>query len=180
MEDYLDPLVQWGAELGLYIFIGWHAHGNPITGFNPDPRLDNPDPEVAKSALRDIAERYRDKPWVLYGTFNEPTRIAWADWRPVAEELVDAVHATYPEAFVFVSGGKWGFDPASDNPNLRGTAQNYGLPLVQYAEARGIGWTGWVWHTIWEPAILMSWEGYAPTEFGHVVKNSLQSTSTPK
>lgn len=65
MEDYLDPLVQWGAELGLYIFIGWHAHGNPITGFNPDPRLDNPDPEVAKSALRDIAERYRDKPWVL-------------------------------------------------------------------------------------------------------------------
>ena len=32
MEKYLDPLVQWGEEPGLYIFLGWHTHGNPITG----------------------------------------------------------------------------------------------------------------------------------------------------
>ncbi len=222
MEKYLDPLVQWGGELGLYIFLGWHAHGNPITGFNPYPRLDNPDPELAKAALGAIALRYRDKPWVLYGTFNEPTRIAWSEWRPVAEELVDAVHAVHPEALVFVSGvdwgydlrgaiedpvrrnniiyethpypgtgagwkavldelgktapvfiGEWGFDRESPNSNLRGTAANYGLPLIRHAEARDIGWTAWVWHPQWEPTMLTSWNEYPMTEFGLVVKIAL-------
>ena len=119
MEKYLDPIVRWGEEYGLYIFLGWHAHGNPITSEVEQPasgpvpnernRL-NPDPELAKSALRALTERYRDKPWVLYGTFNEPSHISWSEWRPVAEELMDVVHAVHPEAVVFVSGVDWGYD----------------------------------------------------------------------
>ena len=237
MEKYLDPLVQWGEEPGLYIFLGWHTHGNPITGqvkqvewkdrwpwLGKNPF--DPDLELTKSALSAMAERYGDKPWVLYGTFNEPSHIRWSEWRPVAEELVDVIHAVHPEAVVFVSGvdwgydlrgaindpvnrnniiyeshpypgkgngwktildelrkptpvflGEWGFNPGSANPNLRGTAQNYGLPLVRYAKASDIGWTAWVWHPRWEPVMFTSWNGYTPTEFGHVVKNSLRSTA---
>ena len=99
MENYLDPLVEWGAEYGLYIFLGWHAHGNPVTGQEEVPHL-SPDPELAESALRAMVERYQDKPWVLYGTFNEPAYISWSDWRPVAEQLVDVVHDVQPEAVV--------------------------------------------------------------------------------
>ena len=32
MEKVLNPLVQWGGEYGFYVFLGWHAHGNPVTG----------------------------------------------------------------------------------------------------------------------------------------------------
>ena len=60
--------------------------------------------ELAESALRGLVERYRDKPWVLYGTFNEPAYISWDEWRPVAEQLVDVIQETHPEAVVFVSG----------------------------------------------------------------------------
>ena len=238
MEKYLDPLVQWGGELGLYIFLGWHAHGNPITGqveqvewkdswpwLGKNPY--DPDLELAKSALRAMAERYRDVPWVLYGTFNEPSHIRWSEWRPVAEELVDVIHAVHPEAVVFVSGvdfeydlrgaiedpvrrdniiyeshpypgkgngwktvldelrkttpvflGEWGFNAESASSNLRGTAENYGLPLVRYAKARDIGWTAWGWNSPqWDLSLLSSWNGYAPTEFGLLVKNSLEGTA---
>ena len=234
MEKYLDPLVQWGEELGLYIFLGWHAHGNPITGQVEQvdwkdswPWLGNnpydPDLDLAKTALRAMVERYRDKPWVLYGTFNEPSHIRWSEWRPVAEELVDVIHAAHPEAVVFVSGvnwgydlrgaledpvrrdniiyeshpypgkgngwktvldelrkttpvflGEWGFIPESAGSNLSGTTENYGLPLVRYAEARDIGWTAWGWNPPhWELSLLSSWNGYPPTEFGLVVKYGL-------
>ena len=240
MEKYLDPIVQWGQEYGLYIFLGWHAHGNPITGEVEQPasgrvpnernRL-NPDPELAKSALRALTERYADKPWVLYGTFNEPSHITWSEWRPVAEELVDVVHAVHPEALVFVSGvdwgydlrgaiddpvrrdniiyethpypgkgegwktaldelrktspvflGEWGFQPDATDSSIRATAKDYGLPLVRYARERNIGWTAWHWvaHRDFGPldplVMLRSWESYAPTEFGHMVKNSLAGT----
>ena len=232
VEKYLDPLVQWGKEYGLYIFLGWHAHGNPITGEVEHPSWGNrypwrgnpynPDLELAKSALKTMAERYLEKPWVLFGTFNEPSYIEWVDWRPVAEELVDVIHAVNPGAIVFVSGidwgydlsgaiadpvlrenvvyethpypgkgedwkitldelrkrspvfiGEWGFEPGSPNPNLNATTENYGLPLVQYAKERDIGWTAWVWNPYWEPSMLVSWWDYTPTEFGLLVKNSL-------
>ena len=89
---HLDALVRWGAESGIYIFLGWHAHGNPITGEVEQPRHGavpndrnpyNPDLELAKAALGELAERYRDNPWVLYGTFNEPSHITWRAWRPL-------------------------------------------------------------------------------------------------
>ena len=109
MENYLDPLVQWGGEYGLYVFLGWHAHGNPVTG-QEEVAAFSPDLDLAESALSAMAERYRDKPWVLYGTFNEPAFISWSDWRPVAERLVDSIKDAHPEALIFVSGVNFGYD----------------------------------------------------------------------
>lgn len=222
MEKYLDPLVQWGGESGIYIFLGWRAHGNPVTGQEEKPYL-SPDLELAESALTAMAERYRDKPWVLYGTFNEPTYISWSEWRPVAERLVDTVHEVNPEAVVFVSGvdwgydlkgvikdpvrrnniiyethpypgkgegwkgvldelrkttpvflGEWGFEPGAEDRNLRGTAEKYGDPLLQYAKERNIGWTAWQWRLRYsELGMLESWDGYKPTEWGFFIKEGL-------
>ena len=223
-EKVLDPLVKWGGEYGLYIFLGWHAHGNPVTGQEEEgaPHL-SPDPELAESALGAVAERYRDKPWVLYGTFNEPAYISWSEWRPVAERLVDTIHDVNAEAVVFVSGvdwgydlkgaikdpvrrdniiyethpypgkgkgwkdvldqlrkttpvflGEWGFNPIATDRNLRGTAEQYGLPLLQYARERNIGWTAWQWRTQYsELGMLASWKDYKPTEWGLFIKDEL-------
>ena len=139
MDRYLDPLVQWGGEYGLYIFLGWHGHGNPVTGQEEKPHL-SPDPELAESALRAMAERYRDKPWVLYGTFNEPAYISWSDWRPMAERLVDVVHEVQPEAVVLVSGVDWGYDlkGAIEDPVRRDTIIYETHPYP----GKGEGWKG--------------------------------------
>jgi endoglucanase len=232
-KEYLDPIVEWGERFGLYIFLGYHAHGNPITNeveqafwWEESPwggkLLYDPDLELARSALATMAKRYKDEPHVLYGTFNEPSYIDWRDWRPVAEELVDVIHAINPEALVFVSGTDWGYDlsgaisdPVQRNnvvyethpypwkpegwqttvEQLAQTApvfigewgfsiehpdddgyvpvEDYGIPLIQFADKHGIGWTAWVWHPEWTPRMLKSWRNYTPTGFGQLVKNSL-------
>ena len=120
LKHYVDSIVEWGNKYGMYIFIGYHAHGNAITGEveKPDWRNEwpwrgnpyNPDKRLAISALKKMVTRYKDKPWVIYGTFNEPSYITWNRWRPVAEKLVDVIHAVDPRALVTVSGVDWGYD----------------------------------------------------------------------
>ncbi len=36
--SYLDPIVIWGEKYGLYILLGWHTHGNPVTGEVESPK----------------------------------------------------------------------------------------------------------------------------------------------
>ncbi len=114
LQDNVDQIVEWGDKYGMYIFIGYHAHGNALTGeVESTPWGDtfpwhgnpyNPDADLAIAALTEIVQRYKDNPWVIYGTFNEPAFISWTDWRPVAEELVDVIQALHPDALITVSG----------------------------------------------------------------------------
>ena len=117
LREFVDPLVEWAGEQELYLLLGYHAHGNPLTGeveetpwgFDPPWRGNpyNPDLELALAFLAETAARYRDRPWVLYSVFNEPAFISWSDWRPLAERLVDAVRDQHPDALVLVSGVHW-------------------------------------------------------------------------
>ena len=114
LRAHVDPLVEWAGERELYLLLGYHAHGNPLTGevedtpwgsnppWNGNPY--NPDLGLALAFNAEIAARYRDRPWVLYSVFNEPAYISWSEWRPVAEQLVDAVRDQHPEALILVSG----------------------------------------------------------------------------
>ena len=119
-EDILDPIVNWGSTHGVYILLGWHAHGNPITGeveassltglppFHGNPF--NPNMTLATNFWGSVAERYKNDPWVIYSIFNEPAYITWKEWRPVAEQLVDVVRSHNPRALILVSGVYWAYD----------------------------------------------------------------------
>ena len=172
LQDYVDPIVDWCEELGLYVLLGWHAHGNAITGQAEHPSWENttpwrgnpydPDRALAISALTAMASQYRDRPRVIYGTFNEPAYITWEDWQPVAEGLVDAVHAVAPDALVLVSGTDWGYD-------LRGVIGNpISRPNVIY-ETHPYPWKGEAWKAFVPeliqdyPVFLGEW-GYGPEE----------------
>ncbi len=151
LSDYVDSVVAWAGKYGIYAFIGWHAHGNPLTGQTENPSWAstppwhgnpyNPNLNLAVNALRQIAYRYKDKPWVIYGTFNEPAFITWNVWMPIAEQLVDAVHSANPSALVMVSGVDWGYDlsGAISNPVKR--------PNVVY-EIHPYPWKGITWKYI--------------------------------
>ena len=114
LRDFVDPLVDWAQDHGLYLLLGYHAHGNPLTGEVEDTPWGfespwhgnpyNPDIGLAVESLTAVAFRYSDKPQVLYSVFNEPAFVSWADWRPVAERLVDTVRGIHPEALILVSG----------------------------------------------------------------------------
>jgi endoglucanase len=119
-QELLDPVVDWGRQYGTYILLGWHADGNPITGEVPIPDWGstppwsgnpyNPNMTLATRFWNQIAERYKDMPWVIYEIFNEPTYISWQQWRPVAEQLVDVIQSHNPRATIFVPGVGWGYD----------------------------------------------------------------------
>ena len=148
LPAFVDPIVAWGQRRGVYIFLGWHAHGNPLTGQTEHPEWGyrhpwrgnpyNPDLTLAIEALDELARRYRDVPNVIYGTFNEPAFITWNEWRPIAESLVDVIHAVDPLALVLVSGTDWGYDlsGALDDPVDR--------PNVVY-ETHPYPWKGEAW-----------------------------------
>jgi endoglucanase len=211
LSKYVDEIVKTAGENGMYVVVGWHAHGNPLTGKTEHPRY-NPDLALAKEALRTIATRYAKCRWVLYGTFNEPSFITWDEWRPVAEELTDVVNSVNPKAITLVSGVNWSHDlsgvlsnpvnrkniiyevhayPGGRNPNginwktttsqiakrypvmigewgyvdikeqprkcskhLIGTTQGYAVPLVDFAQKLGIGWTVFVYSEYWEPPLI--------------------------
>jgi endoglucanase len=127
-ESHLDPIVGWGRKYGVYILLGWHAHGNPITGeVESTPWGNNypwhgspydPDLDLAVAFWHEVGERYKDDSWVIYSVFDEPAYISWAAWKPIAEQLVDVVRSHNPKALVLVSGVDWAYDlrGAADDP----------------------------------------------------------------
>jgi endoglucanase len=101
----------------------------------------NPDRALALTALTAMVERYGDNDGVIYGSFNEPAFISWRDWRPVAEELVDAIHDVDPRALVTVSGINF----ASDLSGV--DADPVERPNVVY-EIHPYPWVGDGWKTV--------------------------------
>ena len=119
-ENILDPIVDLGNRYGVYILVDWHAAGNPITGetvypawsnsYPNDGNPFNPNITLATRFWSSVAERYKNDPWVIYDIFNEPFRITWTDWRPVAQQLVDVVQSHNSRALVLVPGVSWAYD----------------------------------------------------------------------
>lgn len=131
LEEYVDPIVTGAHDHGMYVILGWHAQGNPLTGEIDSMEWQNTSPwrgdpfrpskDLAQAALKRIANRYRGQPHVLYSIYSEPAYISWTDWRPVAEDLVDAVRDVDSTAVTIVPGVEWGYDltGAIENPVRR-------------------------------------------------------------
>ena len=120
LAEYVDPVVAEARDHGLYVILGWHAQGNPLTGEvdsmeweNTPPWRGNPfrpNKGLAQAALKRIVSRYQGQPHVLYSIYSEPAYISWRNWRPVAEDLVDAVRDVDSTAIAIVPGVNWGYD----------------------------------------------------------------------
>ncbi len=68
LAKYVDKIVDWAGQNTMYVVVGWHAHGNPVTGETEAP-LYNPDLALAKSALETMVSRYKDCEWVRLDPF---------------------------------------------------------------------------------------------------------------
>ena len=73
---------------------------------------------------------------------------------------------------------EWGFKKKPQYGSyLKGTRENFGEPLIAYAEGRVAGWVAWIFHPSWEPNMIRDWN-YTPTDFGSFVKEVLSRRIT--
>ena len=74
-------------------------------------------------------------------TNPNPERVWEANWGKVAD--------TYPVVLT-----EWGYENYEGPHWSGGTQENYGNPLQAYVESRGVGWTAWVFDSVWGPRMF--------------------------
>lgn len=120
---YIDALIQWCREYGVYVIIDMHAAPGGQTGQNIDD-TENDSPELfTKEKYRkelvvlwkDIAARYADEPAVAgYGLLNEPLPDFWSQYKealmPLYDELIAAIREIDQKHMIILEGTHWSSD----------------------------------------------------------------------
>ena len=108
---YLDPIVRWAGEEGLYVILDWHVIGNVATGEAPsEPDLFAADLDETREFWTAVARHFADAPHVLFELVNEPQGISPDAWRDVADELTALVRAQGAGQPVVVGGTEYARD----------------------------------------------------------------------
>lgn len=111
VKQTLVNAVDTAVSLDLYTIIDWHIlHDN------------NPKDHTAEAVafFREMAQRYKGNPAILYEICNEPNgNITWAgDVKPYAETVIAAIRAIDPDAVILVGSPTWSQDlhKAAESP----------------------------------------------------------------
>jgi len=174
----IDQGIGWAEELGLYVILDWHSLGDPVAGVYDDSWDSQwvTSPAETKAFWALVSERYRGRPAVaFYELINElvawfpdqdPTSSTWADWKPVAEELIDGIRAWNPKAIVIVGSFNYDYDLQSilSNPIQR---KNVVYTVHTYPN-RTYGMGQASWSSSWDAAFGFLAETYPlfDTELG--------------
>lgn len=108
---YLDPIVRWNGENGIYTIIDLHFIGNIETSSGlqmPDIRMHSR--EFSLEFWGQVAGYFKDAPHVIFEIFNEPHGISAENWRSNAQMLVDVIRAAGAEQLIIVGGTDYSRD----------------------------------------------------------------------
>ncbi|ALJ01419.1 glycoside hydrolase [Rufibacter tibetensis] len=92
---------------GLYVIIDWHDH-------EAEKHTDQ-----AKAFFSEMAQRYGDKPNVIYEIYNEPLNVSWTGViKPYAEAVIAEIRKHDPDNIVVVGTRNWSQDveAVANNP----------------------------------------------------------------
>lgn len=135
----LDQVIEWASAGGAYTLLDlqWLDRDTPYGvladgSVNHVPPLPNAD---SISLWRQLAERYREEPAVLFDLLNEPhdplkddsqstfvigrhgepiaeslAVVTAAEWNPWAGRLLNEIRAIHPESLIFIGGVNWAYD----------------------------------------------------------------------
>ena len=99
------------VKLGIYVVVDWHDH-------NAQSHL-----EESKGFFRTIAQRYGDKPNVIYEVFNEPLQVSWSGVvKPYAQAVIEVIRQDDPDNLIVVGTPTWSqdVDVAARDPIIDG------------------------------------------------------------
>jgi aryl-phospho-beta-D-glucosidase BglC (GH1 family) len=206
---YLDPIVSWAGENGMYAIIDLHYIGNIATGAGEEMIvLEELSPrELSVAFWTQTAAYFKDAPHVIFEIFNEPANIKADAWREHAQELINVIRAQGAEQLIIAGGveysrdlswvlenplddgnlayaahiypghsqalwdfwfgnaaerypvllTEWGFMEPDGDPKhdyLVGNVENYGEPLLAYADERLAGWVACWYDDSWFPPMF--------------------------
>jgi endoglucanase len=104
-KSHVTAVVDAAVEVGVYVIIDWHAH--------------DLHQEEAVAFFSEMAERYGDKPHVLYEIFNEPEQDeTWPQVKEYATAVIGAIREHDPDNLVIVGTPEWAqrIDAAAADP----------------------------------------------------------------
>lgn len=101
--------------------------------------------------------------YVTHPYANKRTRPWEAKW----EENFGFASDQYP-----VIATEWGFGNRDGTEDVIDD-DHYANRITRYLEGKNISWIAWVYHPIWGPRMLESWEHYKLNQFGNFVKEAL-------
>lgn len=118
---WLDALVSWCREVGLFVVLDMHGAPGGQTGDNIDDSWGYPflfESEASQaltvSLWQSLARRYADEPTVLgYDLLNEPIATYFDTERlnpllePLYRRIVEAIREVDPNHIVFLGGAQW-------------------------------------------------------------------------
>ena len=108
---YLDPLVSWAGDAGMYVIIDLHFIGNIATGEGDQmPDLKIPAAEFADQFWSQVAPYFSNAPHVLFEIYNEPSDITIADWVDSSIHLVKLIRSLGVTQTLIVGGVEYSKD----------------------------------------------------------------------
>ena len=108
---YLDPIVAWNGDKGVYTILDLHFIGNIETGEGSQmPDLRQPPKAFTLAFWRQVAGYFVDVPSVIFEIYNEPAGISASDWRAQAQEIVGAIRETGARQLIVVGGVEYARD----------------------------------------------------------------------
>ncbi len=130
---YLDPIVSWAGENGMYAIIDLHYIGNIATGAGEEMIVleDLSPSELSLAFWTQTAAYFREAPHVIFEIFNEPANISAGVWRENAQGLIDAIRAQGAGQLIIAGGVEysrdlsWVFENPLDDGNLAYAAHIY-------------------------------------------------------
>lgn len=157
---YLDPVVKWAGEAGIYVVIDWHFIGNVATGAGEQmPALEMDAKQLTLDFWKSTARYFKDTPNVIFEIFNEPQSIDAATWHDNAEEIIQVIRAQGANQLVIVGGIDFGRDLSwvIENPVIDG---NIAYASHIYPIHATSGYDGWFGSTAAKYPVLMTEWGY--------------------
>jgi hypothetical protein len=108
---YLDPVVTWAGELGMYVILDWHYIGSIATGEGESmPDIGEQPDELTQAFWQQVAGHFKPAPHVLFEIWNEPAHISAPAWRQHAEQIVAAIRSTGATQVVIAGAVEWSRD----------------------------------------------------------------------
>ena len=90
MLTKVQTIVQNAIDLGIYVIVDWHT-SNAVTSSGGSQA------QQASDFFTMIAQKYGDKPNLIYEDYNEPNKVTWAQIKPYHEAVVAAIRAVDPD-----------------------------------------------------------------------------------